>query len=103
LIQKKFEAGRKYITTEVFPWLSDETPVRQKAVLVSAGAARRQMCGAEVVTVDEFVAEICEAVQQRGIAAKAAISEHYPLLRTIQACTVRLLPTISHHLRLTSA
>jgi hypothetical protein len=42
------------------------------------------LTGAEVITVDEMMAEIREAVRSRAITARAAIPEHYPLLRTIQ-------------------
>ena len=81
---KKFEAGRKYILQDVFPWLPPFTRINQRAVLVSAGEHRRTLAGAAVQTVDEMIAEIREVVSCRGIASKAAISEHYPLLRTIQ-------------------
>lgn len=81
---KKFAAGRKYIPTEVFPWVAPTTPIEQIAVLVSAGSSRRSLSGARVVTVDEIVAEIRETVRARGVASRAAVPEQYPLLRTIQ-------------------
>lgn len=81
---KKFEAGRKYIFDHLFPWLPKTTPLKQVAILVSAGAHKRVLAGAEVRTVDEVIAEIRHAVACKGVAGKAAISEHYPLLRTIQ-------------------
>lgn len=81
---KKFEAGRKYIFTDLFPWLPPVTPLSQRAILVSAGSPRRTLAGAEVQTVDELVAEVRGAVAARGVVSRAAIPEHYPLLRTIQ-------------------
>lgn len=81
---KKFQAGQKYILSELFPWLPPTTQLVQRAVFPSASAERRTLAGAEVVTVDGVVAEIREAVRVRGVASRAAISEHYPLLRTIQ-------------------
>ena len=81
---KKFEAGRKYIFPALFPWLPTSTPLSQKAILISAGPSHRTLAGAEVQTVDEFIAEVRAAVVARGVLAKAAIPEHYPLLRTIQ-------------------
>jgi hypothetical protein len=82
--EKKFQAGQKYILRDVFPWLPTTTVLKQRAVFVSTSPGRRTLAGAEVVTVDEMVAEIREAVRARGIGARAAIPEHYPLLRTIQ-------------------
>jgi hypothetical protein len=81
---KKFEAGRKYILTELFKWLPSDTPIVQKAILVRARKARPMLAGAEIQTVDEIIAEIKAAVMCRGVASRAAIPEHYPLLRTIQ-------------------
>jgi hypothetical protein len=81
---KKFEAGRKYIFSELFPWLPVETPLQQRAILISAAATRRTLAGAEVVTVDEFMAEVRETVRSRGVASRAAIPEQYPMLRAIQ-------------------
>jgi hypothetical protein len=76
--------------------LPPATPLVQRAVLPSASVGRRTLCGAEVITVDEYVAEIRETIRARGIASKAAISEHYPLLRTIQLLVsgyYRVVPT----------
>lgn len=81
---KKFEAGRKYILKDMFPWLPPTTPIIQRAILISAAKQRRTLAGAQVVSVDEMVGEIKQAVSCKGVAARAAISEHYPLLRTIQ-------------------
>lgn len=82
--KKKFDAGRKYILRDLFPWLPATTPLKQRAILVGAAPSRRILAGAEVSTVDELINEISKEVSSRGIMAKAAVSERYPLLRTIQ-------------------
>ena len=42
---KKFQCGRKYIPTDVFPWLDRRIPLRQIAVLVSRSASRTKLAG----------------------------------------------------------
>jgi hypothetical protein len=81
---KKFEAGRKYISLDVFPWVPKDVKIEQMAILISAGQSRRRLAGAEVLTVDEMVARIRDSVCSKGIASRAAISEQYPLLQTTQ-------------------
>jgi hypothetical protein len=83
--QKKFEAGRKYISKTVFPWLSPETPIHQFAILVSSG--KSEVGGGAVISADEFVAAVREDIAKEGVMAKAAIPEQYDLLRTIQFVT----------------
>jgi hypothetical protein len=68
----------------MFPWLPHTTPIGQRAVLISAAHHRRKLAGADVISVDELVSEIKQAVSCKGVASRAAISEHYPLLRTVQ-------------------
>ncbi len=80
---KKFAAGRKYILSDLFDWLPSTTPLKQLAILISAPPTRT-LAGTEVRTVDEFIGEIRRQVFSCGMAAKAAIPEQYPLLRTIQ-------------------
>jgi hypothetical protein len=84
---KKFEAGRKYILTDIFPSVARDMRIEQIAVLISASPARRCLAGGVVWTVDEMVAIIRDAVRAKGIAARSAISEQYPLLRTVQFVT----------------
>lgn len=81
---KKFSAGKAYILKDLFPWLPPDTPLLQRAIFPSASKGKRIIAGAEVLTVDEMVGKIRGAVKECGIASRAAISEHYPLLRTIQ-------------------
>jgi hypothetical protein len=81
---KKFDAGRKYILKDLFPWLPPTTLIIQRAILVSAPKNRPNLAGARLQSIDEIMGEIKSAVSCRGIASRSAISEHYPLLRTIQ-------------------
>lgn len=53
--EKKFLQGRKYIFTDVFPWLKQEkTPLEQIAMLITS--SRKELCGAKVISIDEFIA-----------------------------------------------
>lgn len=81
---KKFGAGEKYIFKEVFTWLDPNTPVDRVAILVSHPKGRDFLAGAKIISIDEFMSEVRLAVSTCGIAAKNAIPEQYPLLRTLQ-------------------
>ena len=81
---KKFLAGKKYIFTEVLPWLDASTPLKQVAVLVSRGADHDTIGGGEVLTIDEITKEIRDKVAAKGLMASAAVPEQFDLLRTIQ-------------------
>jgi len=81
--KKKFDFGRQCIHVEVMPWLSKDILLKQEAILVSRGQ-RKEIAGARLRTVDEAIADIREFVQSVGLASSAAITEQYPLLRTIQ-------------------
>ena len=80
--RKKFEAGRKYICKDVFPWVQPNTAIEQIAVLISSG--RRELAGGKVITIDELMKTIRDEIAQVGIMGKHAIPEHFDLLRTIQ-------------------
>lgn len=82
--QKKFNAARKYIFTEVYTWLDPEMHIEQVAVLISHPKGRDSLAGGKIISVDELIAEIRQSVVDRGIVAKSAIPEQYPLLRTLQ-------------------
>lgn len=81
---KKFDAGKRYIFDEVFPWLDASTPIEQVAVLISHPKNRDQLAGAAIRSVDEVVSEIRREVAKCGLASCNAIPEQLPLLRTIQ-------------------
>lgn len=82
--RRKFRAGRKYIFKDVFPWLDQNTPLKQVAVLTSGGAGHARVAGGDVVSIDEAMKTIREKVTAEGRTASSAISEQYGLLRTIQ-------------------
>jgi hypothetical protein len=81
---KKFQAGRNYIFTEVFTWLPPETPLKQIAVFVSRPRERNEIAGGKLISIDELMSEIRAKVVERGPMCSKAISEQYPLLRTLQ-------------------
>ena len=82
--KKKFEAGRKYIFKDIFPWLPRSTPLKQIAVFVSHPKGRDTLAGGTIISIDEFMAEVRAKVVARGVMASNAVPEQYPLLRTIQ-------------------
>jgi len=82
--KKKFAAGRKYIFKEIFSWLPPSTPIRQIAVFINHPKDRDKLAGGAILSIDELMAEIRAKIVERGIMAKNAIPEQYPLLRTLQ-------------------
>lgn len=52
--KKKFEAGRKYIFQEVFPWLSKSIELEQVAILISKGR-REKISGGKILSIDQFM------------------------------------------------
>jgi len=84
--RKKFEAGKDYIFTEVFPWLDKTTPLEQIAVPTRHPKGRHEIGGGKIKSVDEFICQIRNEVITMGEASKNAIPERLPLLRTIQLC-----------------
>ena len=80
--RKKFEIGREFIVKEVFPWLPENAPIEQVAILNTA--SRSELAGARVESVDGFMGCIKQEILATGIMAKAAIPEEYDLLRTLQ-------------------
>ena len=81
---KKFAAAQKYVFSEVFGWLPSRTPVRHIAVLPSHPKGRDALGDATLQSIDEFMSEVRNAIAKCGPARSSAISEIYPLLRTIQ-------------------
>jgi len=90
--KKKFEAGRKYICKNLFPWAEASTPITQLAILPNCGPKYRKLAAGDVITIDEMMSEIKQAVKRVGRAGRAAIPERYPLLRTIQFTVSGLCP-----------
>lgn len=81
---KKFSAAQKYVFSDVFGWLPPKTPVRHIAILPSHPKNRDYLGEAKLQSIDEFIAEVRGEIIKCGPARRAAISEIYPLLRTIQ-------------------
>lgn len=82
--RKKFEAGKKYIYKEVFPWLPPSLKIEQVAILISSGRNRTKLAGGKITAIDQLMKEIKDDIRQKGVMAKGAIPEQYDLLRTIQ-------------------
>ena len=80
--EKKFRFGREFIYKDVFPWLSPEIPLEQVAMLITS--SRKELCGGNVISIDEFMKQVKEEIHAFGVMAKNAIQEEYDLLRTIQ-------------------
>ncbi|TXI76594.1 MAG: hypothetical protein E6Q43_02070 [Dokdonella sp.] len=81
---KKFSAAKKLIFTEVFSWLPPKTKLRQIAIFASHPADRNKIAGGDIVSIDQFIAEVREKVIKWGPARQRAIPENFPLLRTMQ-------------------
>jgi len=82
--RKKFEAGKKYIGIEIFPWLGNKIQLEQVAIVSSKTKERVALAGGRIITIDEFIADVRKEVIAQGKASTKAISEIYPLLRTLQ-------------------
>ena len=82
--EKKLRLARKYMFNEVFPWLEAKTVIEQIAIFYNHPKGRDTIAGAKIMSIDELMAEIRAKVCERGPMIKNAISEQYPLLRTIQ-------------------
>lgn len=82
--KKKFDAARKLIFLEVFSWLPPETPLRQIAVFPSHPKDRHTIAGAQILSIDELMAEIRSKIIGCGVMRSNAISENYPLLSVLQ-------------------
>ena len=82
--EKKFQAGQKYIKTELFKWIRSDCKLEQIAVLVTHPRERHEIAGGKIISIDELIREIKSDILNCGIVGKNAIPEMYPLLRTIQ-------------------
>ena len=70
--------------TEFFAWLPSSTQIEQIAIFYNHPRGRDRIAGAKIMSIDELVAEIRAKVSACGPMIRNAISEQYPLLRTIQ-------------------
>jgi hypothetical protein len=86
--RKKFEAGKRYILKDLFGWLPEDTKIEQVAVFPNHPKGRDAIAGGRIVSVDEFMSEVKKRVAKCGPMLCSAISEQYPLLRTIQMAQV---------------
>ena len=80
----KFLNARKYILPEVFSWLPPDTEIEQIAICVTHPKHRESIGGGKLISLDEFIKEVIDSIVLQGTADKKAISETYPLLRTMQ-------------------
>lgn len=82
--QKKFGAGRKYIISEIFPWLPHNKTFEQWAVLWGSDKNHSIVGGGKVIPVWSLYRKIAKDIIAVGSPAGNAISEQFPLLRTMQ-------------------
>lgn len=81
--KKKFEAGRKYIPG-LFSGF-DLPPQIEQIGLFLAGARRSTIAGGKMMLVSELISDILTELKQYRM-TRRAISEGFPLLRTLSAC-----------------
>ncbi|MFY9619663.1 MAG: hypothetical protein WAM70_19390 [Pyrinomonadaceae bacterium] len=82
--EKKLSLARKYMFTEIFPWLNKKTLIEQIAIFYNHPKGRDTIAGARLMSIDELVAEIRAKVVGCGPMISNAIPQQFPLLRTIQ-------------------
>ena len=81
--RKKFDAGRKYIP-HLFQGLELPDQPEQIALLAFASKkTRSELAGGRIMLVSELLQEIMSDLRSRPLAS-AAVSEQYPILRTLQ-------------------
>ncbi len=86
---KKFDAGRRYIP-RIFRGLELPSEIDQVALFVYGGGGHKTLAGGRVIFIKEFMRAILKKIRERRVDNRerrvdnAAISEEYPLLRTLQ-------------------
>jgi len=80
--RKKFKVGKKYILSELFPWLSGNPQIEQWAVLWGSTKNHRTIGGGTVVPISKLYALIAKDVL--AVKTGRAVPEQFPLLRTMQ-------------------
>ena len=82
--KKKFDAGRKYIIKDIFPWMDKNTVLEQWAVIWGSTKNHVTIGGGKVVPIWDFYELIGKDIKAIGKIEGNAIPEHFPLLRTMQ-------------------
>jgi hypothetical protein len=82
--RKKFDAGRSYIISKIFPWLPHNKTFDQWAVLWGSDKNHPTVGGGKVVPIWTLYKMIVKDVLAVGYPGGNAIPEQFPLLRTIQ-------------------
>jgi hypothetical protein len=82
--RKKFDAGRKYIISEIFPWLPHNKRFEQWAVLYASSRNHAEVGGGKVVPIWDLYRKIARDIVAVGDPSGHAIPEQFPLLRTMQ-------------------
>ena len=82
--KKKFAAGQKYITSQIFKWISPDCRLEQFAIFTSRPKGHTEIAGGKIIAVDDFVREVIDQVSASGKMMQNAVPETFPLLRTIQ-------------------
>jgi len=80
---KKFKSGKKYIISEIFPWLPKSTKIEQWAVLWASDKNYQVIGGGKIIPIWNLYQIIAKDISSRK-APGNAISEQYSLLRTMQ-------------------
>lgn len=82
--RKKFDAGRKYIISDILPWLPHSKRFEQWAVLWGSNRKYKEIGGGKVVPVWDLYRMIARDILAIGNPQTNAIPEQFPLLRTMQ-------------------
>ena len=82
--RKKFDAGNRYIIADILPWLPHNKTFEQWAVLWGSDRNHATVGGGMVVPIWKLYQMIAIDISANGPAGGNAISETFPLLRTMQ-------------------
>jgi hypothetical protein len=95
--KKKFAAGRRYIKEDIYPWLPNNGHFEQWAVLWASGTRHRTIGGGKVVPIWDLYRMIAKDIRDCGSPGGNAISEQFPLLRTMQYTLHWVTPRIDRN------
>ena len=82
--ERKFNTAKKHLHSEVFDWIDKTTEIEQCAIIDTHPKGRDFIGGGHIKSIDEMIKEIRDTIFKIGNMERHAISEQYPLLRTIQ-------------------